>query len=132
MLRIEATGHTDNVRISQRSIWQFADNYFLSAARARSVGEYLTTQLDLPDSALQVNGEGATKPRAPNHTSVGRAKNRRVELHIVTETMLDASQLSDITSVSNIDIAVDGNNLVVNGKTIRLLTEKHQPRKSGY
>ncbi len=108
VLRIEATGHTDNVRISQRSIWQFADNYFLSVARARSVGEYLTTQLDLPDSALQVNGEGATRPRAPNHTSVGRAKNRRVELHIVTETMLDASQLSDITSVSNIEIEVEG------------------------
>ncbi len=108
VLRIEATGHTDNVRISQRSIWQFADNYFLSVARARSVGEYLTAQLDLPDSALKVNGEGAARPRAPNHTSVGRAKNRRVELHIVTETMLDASQLSDITSMSSIEIEVEG------------------------
>ena len=108
VLRIEATGHTDNVRISKRSIWQFADNYFLSVARARSVGEYLAEQLGLPVSAVEVNGYGATRPRASNTSVEGRAKNRRVELHIVTETMLDASQLSDITSVSSIEVQVEG------------------------
>ncbi len=108
VLRIEATGHTDNVHISKRSLWQFADNFILSVARAKSVGEYLTRLLDLPDSALEINGLGATMPRATNLTDAGRAKNRRVELHIVTETMIDASQLSDIISKSSIEIEVEG------------------------
>ena len=108
VVRIEATGHTDNLPIRERSIATFADNFMLSVARAKSVGEYLATLLELPDSALVVNGLGAAKPYAPNFSDRGRAKNRRVELHIVTETMLDASQLTDITSVSNIEIEVEG------------------------
>ncbi|MDX1697002.1 MAG: OmpA family protein, partial [Thiohalobacterales bacterium] len=41
VLRIEATGHTDNVPIRARSRGTFADNFALSIARARSVAEYL-------------------------------------------------------------------------------------------
>lgn len=108
VLRIEATGHTDNMPISERSREQFADNLALSVARASSVAEYLAGQLELPDSALVIHGLGATRPIAPNHTDAGRARNRRVELRIVTETMLDAAQLRDITPVGNIAIEVTG------------------------
>ena len=87
-LRIEATGHTDNVPISERSRTQFADNLVLSEARARTVGEYLAGLLNLADAALVIHGLGSTRPVALNHTDQGRARNRRVELHIVTETML--------------------------------------------
>ncbi len=108
VLRIEATGHTDNARINPRSAATFADNFVLSVARARSVGAYLTQLLELPDSALTVNGLGATMPYVPNASAADRARNRRVELHIVTETMLDASQLKDISAVGNIEIEVEG------------------------
>ncbi|MGD8547113.1 MAG: OmpA family protein, partial [Thiohalophilus sp.] len=108
VIRIEATGHTDNVPINQKSTAKFADNFALSVARARSVGKYLASLLGLPESALTVHGAGATQPYAPNNTELGRFKNRRVELHIVTETMLDASQLTDIHSISNIEIQVEG------------------------
>ncbi|MGB5472420.1 MAG: OmpA family protein [Gammaproteobacteria bacterium] len=108
VLRIEATGHTDNVPISERSRTLFADNLVLSEARARSVGEYLAKLLDLTDAVLVVNGLGATKPYALNSTESGRARNRRVELHIVTETRPDDSRISDIITESNIAVEVEG------------------------
>ncbi|NNF97169.1 MAG: OmpA family protein, partial [Halobacteria archaeon] len=108
VIRIEATGHTDNVPVSKRSSTKFADNLALSIARARSVGEYLLKLLNLPDTTLVVNGMGANIPFVPNRSDKDRAQNRRVELHIVTETMLDASQLTDVTSTSNIEIEVEG------------------------
>ncbi len=108
VVRIEATGHTDNLPISGRSATRFADNLALSVARARSVGEYLVSLLELPESALVVHGMGASKPYASNRTEEGRTRNRRVELRIVTETLLDASQLTDITSLDNIAIEVVG------------------------
>jgi uncharacterized repeat protein (TIGR01451 family) len=108
VVRIEATGHSDNAPIRERSTSRFADNFALSVARAHSVGEYLVKLLQLPDSTLVVKGMGASKPYVPNITAQDRYKNRRVELHIVTETMLDASQLTDISSKSSIDIQVEG------------------------
>lgn len=108
VLHIEATGHTDNMPIHQRSVEKFANNLALSQARARSVGEYLKTLLALPDSALEIKGVGDKTPFAENSTEQGRSKNRRVELHIVTETMLEASQIMEVTALSNIEIEVAG------------------------
>jgi len=108
VLKVEVTGHTDNTPISPRSKQYFADNFALSVARAQSVGEYLIEQLGLSADDLIIHGKGATESLAPNTTRAGRAKNRRVELHIITETMLDASKLKDITTVSNIEVEVEG------------------------
>ena len=108
VIKVSVTGHTDNVGINPRPKEKFVDNLALSIARARSVGEYLVEQLELPESALLVHGKGATEPLASNLTSDGRAQNRRVELHIITETMLDASKLKDITTLNNIEVEVEG------------------------
>ena len=108
IIRIETTGHTDNVPVSKRSVNKFANNLILSQARARSVGEYLSKLLELPDSALAVKGLGATVPLVPNDTAEGRARNRRVEVLFITETMLDASQLTDIKLTNNIDVSIEG------------------------
>ena len=88
VIRIEATGHTDNLPIRERSKSQYADNFALSVARARQVGEYLGKELDLEQSAVTINGLGATRPYVANDTEAGRASNRRVELRIVTETVV--------------------------------------------
>lgn len=108
VILIEATGHTDNVPINERGSTRFADNFALSLARARHVGEYLAGLLDLPDSALITKGLGATRPFAPNDTERERQRNRRVELRIVTETMVDALALNEAASASNITIKVEG------------------------
>lgn len=108
VLKVEVTGHTDNLPIRGKAKQFFADNLVLSVARAKSVGEYLIDQLKLSDNELVIHGMGATKALVPNTTRAGRAKNRRVEVHIVTETMLDASKMKDITMVSNIEVEVEG------------------------
>jgi uncharacterized repeat protein (TIGR01451 family) len=108
VMRIEATGHTDNLPIRKRSQAQFADNYALSVARAREVGVYLAKKLKLPKSAITVNGLGATRPYVPNDTAADRARNRRVELRIVTETVVDAEQVDDMQSSANIRVSVTG------------------------
>ncbi|MEZ5541407.1 MAG: OmpA family protein [Pseudomonadota bacterium] len=108
VLHIEAIGHTDNVRINPRARDQFADNLALSIARAQAVGDYLAGLLGLPDGALVIRGQGATRPYQLNSSDHGRASNRRVELHIVTETMLDAARLGELGRPGNITVEVAG------------------------
>ncbi|MCO4875871.1 MULTISPECIES: OmpA family protein [Paraburkholderia] len=56
-------------------------NNRLSAARARSVQNYLATA-GLRASKWDVQGYGSASPVAPNTTAIGRAKNRRVEIQV--------------------------------------------------
>jgi outer membrane protein OmpA-like peptidoglycan-associated protein len=72
-LRIE--GHTDNVGDD-------VSNQSLSVQRAKAVRDYLVQRAKVKPSRLTFAGFGQAKPIAPNDTPEGRAKNRRVELHI--------------------------------------------------
>ena len=56
-------------------------NMVLSQKRTNSVRTYLTSK-GVADSRLTATGYGETKPIADNKTSLGRSKNRRVELKI--------------------------------------------------
>lgn len=73
--KIEIQGHTDNR--GKDSV-----NLALSARRAEAVVAYLVGE-GIRSERLTAKGYGATKPRAPNITGSGRAKNRRVEFHIL-------------------------------------------------
>lgn len=73
LLRIE--GHTDNVGDA-------SFNQSLSLQRANAVRDYLVQQGKINAARISVQGFGQAKPIASNDTDVGRAKNRRVELHI--------------------------------------------------
>lgn len=73
--RIEVAGYTD----SQGSAKYNKD---LSEQRARSVRDYLA-QKGVPSDNLEANGYGEENPLAENATAEGRAKNRRVELHMI-------------------------------------------------
>jgi outer membrane protein OmpA-like peptidoglycan-associated protein len=53
----------------------------LSERRATSVAAYLMNQ-GLDPNKLTSEGKGESEPIADNATDEGRAKNRRVELHI--------------------------------------------------
>jgi outer membrane protein OmpA-like peptidoglycan-associated protein len=66
-------GHTD-------SIGSATSNAKLSAARAEAVRAALVERHGIAPSRLDTAGFGATRPREPNSTIEGRARNRRVEL----------------------------------------------------
>ena len=76
-LKIEVGGHTDNTG-SQ------AANERLSQKRAESVMQYLISK-GIKAENLSAKGYGFSQPIADNATPEGKAKNRRVELKIVTE-----------------------------------------------
>jgi chemotaxis protein MotB len=77
---LEITGHTDIVPI-RNSV--FASNWELSAVRATSVVRLLAESGIAPERLLAI-GREASKPIAPNDTAEGRARNRRVELMILS------------------------------------------------
>ena len=79
-IELNATGHTDSVRIAARNRHVFADNYALSAARAEAVTDYLSAALAIDGKNIAITGRGPDVPVASNETAEGRQKNRRVEL----------------------------------------------------
>jgi chemotaxis protein MotB len=75
-------GHTDNVPIKTS---QFPSNWHLSSARAISVLDYfLITKSQVNPERFSVQAFGEYSPIAPNDTSENRAKNRRVNIIIVS------------------------------------------------
>ena len=66
-------GHTD-------SIGSAAANKVLSERRVEAVRARLVEQYKVDSARLRVVGHGASRPREPNATIEGRARNRRVEL----------------------------------------------------
>ncbi|MDX1762728.1 MAG: OmpA family protein [bacterium] len=81
-IRIEVTGHTSSTPIAPANRDEFADNYVLSQARARSVADYLRARLNLSDDQIVTVGKGPDEPLATNDTAEGRARNRRIDLRI--------------------------------------------------
>ena len=71
-------GHTDNVGSD-------AANLKLSEKRAETVYKFLSKKFKISKDRVQVKGYGESKPIAPNDTAMGRAKNRRVEIVIVSK-----------------------------------------------
>jgi outer membrane protein OmpA-like peptidoglycan-associated protein len=70
-LRVE--GHTDNIGGDEY-------NLDLSQRRAEAVKSALVTRYHIVPDRLTPKGFGATRPKEPNDTLAGRARNRRVEL----------------------------------------------------
>jgi len=76
-LKIQINGHTDNIGKAK-------DNLVLSENRAKEVVKYLT-DAGISAQRLTYKGFGATQPIADNATEVGRAKNRRTELKVISQ-----------------------------------------------
>jgi len=77
---IVVVGHTDNQRILSA---RFPSNVVLSQARADTVRAFLAARLASP-ARLSSEGRGDTEPIAPNDTPQDRAKNRRVDIVILS------------------------------------------------
>lgn len=79
-LRIE--GHTDNIPINTS---KYPSNWELSTARAASVVRLFINECKVsPDKVVAV-GYGEYKPVADNSTEKGRAKNRRIDIIVLSE-----------------------------------------------
>ena len=61
-------------------------NYGLSQRRADAVIQYLASEKNIPAYKIYVIGLGKDKPVESNKTAAGRAKNRRVDIRLMTNT----------------------------------------------
>lgn len=76
-LKVEISGHTDNSGSAEH-------NLELSRNRAGSVVTYLISK-GIAKNRLTPVGYGSEKPMASNDTDAGKARNRRIEIRIVSE-----------------------------------------------
>ena len=74
--KILISGHTDNVG-------KPAANMILSQQRSFALKAFLIIQ-GIDANRIETEWFGQTKPIAPNNTTEGRQKNRRVEMTIIT------------------------------------------------
>jgi OmpA-OmpF porin, OOP family len=76
---ITVEGATDSVGSSEY-------NYELSQRRANAVIQYLASEKSVPAYKIYLIGLGKDKPVESNKTRDGRAKNRRVDIRLMTNT----------------------------------------------
>ena len=74
-------GHTDSMPISND---KFPSNWELSTARATNIIKYLTETKKFPPNRLSAVGYGEYMPIEDNNTPQGRAKNRRVDIIVLS------------------------------------------------
>lgn len=87
--RFLVAGHTDNVPIKTR---MFANNWYLSTARAVRVVEFMS-DAGFPADKLAAAGYADKDPVGDNATEQGRELNRRIEIILVP----DLSELPQLT-----------------------------------
>ena len=108
-ITIATIGHSDNVPIAPRNRDRYADNYALSAARARTVAEYLAERLDVHAEHVSIRGRGPDQPVATNSSAAGRQQNRRVELIMAgTRPAQQAALASRIARSDRESVATSG------------------------
>lgn len=78
---VRLEGHTDNVPIRNA---RFRSNWELSTARGIAVFDFLTQRCGLPEERFAVSGHAHTVPADANDTVGGRAKNRRVDIVLLS------------------------------------------------
>ncbi|MGE5647719.1 MAG: flagellar motor protein MotB [Acidobacteriota bacterium] len=78
---VRLEGHTDSVPIHNS---RFRNNWELSAARGIAMLELLKTRFGVDEKQLAMAGYADTCPLEANETETGRARNRRVDVVILT------------------------------------------------
>jgi outer membrane protein OmpA-like peptidoglycan-associated protein len=82
---LAVTGGTD-------SVGDATYNYQLSERRATAVVDYLAVKYNIPPHKFYLIGIGKDEEVATNSTAAGRAKNRRVEIKLMTNMSNDQQQ----------------------------------------
>ena len=81
MVRVE--GHTDNIPITTK---KFPSNWELSAFRSINVAKYFVNKHGIDPGRITTTGYAEYKPVASNESPDGRAKNRRVDIVLLSES----------------------------------------------
>ncbi len=79
-------GYVITVEGATDSVGSAEYNYDLSQRRANAVIQYLAAEKSVPDYKIYPIGLGTDKPVETNKTAGGRAKNRRVNIRLMTNT----------------------------------------------
>jgi outer membrane protein OmpA-like peptidoglycan-associated protein len=83
---IQVEGHTDSIGPADY-------NFQLSQRRADAVIQYLAQKYSVPAFRIFLIGLGKGNPVAQNTTSVGRAKNRRVDVRLMTNSLAESASV---------------------------------------
>ncbi len=94
-VRLHLIGHADSQPLSPRLQAIYGDNAGLSRERAGQVAEHFQTTLALPPEAVSYEWAGDTRPVASNATEEGRALNRRVEVEVWYDEVVDKVALEE-------------------------------------
>jgi len=94
-VRLHLIGHADNRPLSNRLAEIYGDNAGLSRERAGQVAEHFQTELTLPAEAISYKWAGDTDPVATNLTEEGRALNRRVEVEVWYDEVVERVALEE-------------------------------------
>jgi len=84
---LEVTGGTDSVGSAQY-------NYELSQRRADAVVQYLASKYGIPAHRFYLIGIGKDKEVASNSTAEGRKQNRRVEVQLLSNSIVSSPQMA--------------------------------------
>src|SRR5438874_85942 len=76
-------------------------NYDLSERRADAVIQYLASEHQIPAHKIYVIGLGKDKPVETNKTAEGRAKNRRVDVRLMTNTQGESQPAQQPAATTN-------------------------------
>lgn len=86
--QVMIVGHTDNVPI-RHSRHLYPTNWELSTARATAAVRFLTDETGVDPARLSAAGYGEHHPIADNSTPEGRARNRRIDIVVMPQPILD-------------------------------------------
>jgi chemotaxis protein MotB len=78
--KIQVSGHTDDLPISERLHDRYPTNWELASARATNVVRFLEEKAGIPGRRLVAAAYGPWEPISSNRTAKGRARNRRIEI----------------------------------------------------
>jgi chemotaxis protein MotB len=93
---VRMEGHTDNTPIRTPV---FPSNWELSTARAIAVLDLMVGRFDIDPRRLSVGGYAERRPIADNGTPEGRAKNRRVDIAILSQSAAELAPKQRVDSL---------------------------------
>ncbi len=82
--KVEVAGHTDNIPINTN---EFQSNWDLSSRRSINFMKYLLQSNSINHARFRTIGYGEYQPISTNDTIEGQARNRRVEVNIIRNTI---------------------------------------------
>jgi chemotaxis protein MotB len=92
---VRVEGHTDSVPIGPRIRERYPTNWELGATRAVNVVRFFQEEVGMDPLRLSAVSYGQYRPKATNKTKVGRAKNRRIEIILITRDLDLAKKMKE-------------------------------------